>query len=57
MQEHSCDVYTYYLESHTVRYTTLRHEAFKFVDKGASSLETFDVAKGALQEAAKKLHR
>ncbi|KAI5403160.1 hypothetical protein KIW84_050661 [Lathyrus oleraceus] len=39
-----------------IRYTTLRHEAFKFVDKGASFPETFDVAKDALQEAAKKLH-
>ncbi|KAI5403159.1 hypothetical protein KIW84_050660 [Lathyrus oleraceus] len=47
------------LPSHYIlklRYTTLRHEAFKFVDKGASFPETFDVAKDALQEAAKKLH-
>jgi hypothetical protein len=55
LEEHACDVYTYYLESHTVRYNTLRHEAFKFVDKGASSPETYDVAKDALQEASKRV--
>lgn len=43
---------TTYLESHTVRYYTLRQEAFKFVDEGASSSETYDVAMAALQEAA-----
>lgn len=46
---------TSYLESHTVRYNTLRHEAFKFVDEGASSSETYDVAMAALQEAAEKV--
>ncbi|KAE9606427.1 putative transcription factor FAR family [Lupinus albus] len=55
LQEHSCDVYTYYLESHTVRYNTLRREAFKFVDEGAKSPETYDVAMDALQEAAKRV--
>ncbi|CAJ2633481.1 protein FAR1-RELATED SEQUENCE 5-like [Trifolium pratense] len=55
LEEHASDVYTYYLESHTVRYNTLRHRAFKFVDKGASSPETYDVAKDALQEAAKRV--
>lgn len=44
-----------YLESHTVRYNTLRHEAFKFVDEGASSLETYDAAMAALQVATKKV--
>ncbi|CAO2814804.1 unnamed protein product [Amaranthus hypochondriacus] len=46
---------TRYLESHTVRYNTLRHEVFKFVDEGASSLETYDVAMAALQHAAEKV--
>jgi len=44
-----------YLESHTVRYNTLRHEAFKFVDEGASSADTYDAAMAALQEAMKKV--
>ncbi|KNA22824.1 hypothetical protein SOVF_030330 [Spinacia oleracea] len=46
---------TSYLESHTVRYNSLRHAAFKFVDEGASSSETYDVAMAALQEAAEKV--
>ncbi|XP_062020520.1 protein FAR1-RELATED SEQUENCE 5 [Rosa rugosa] len=54
LEERSSDVYTNYLESHTVRYNTLRHEAFKFVD-GAKSSETYDLALDALKEAAKKV--
>lgn len=54
LEERSSDVYTNYLESHTVRYNTLRHEAFKFVD-GAKSSETYDIALDALKEAAKKV--
>ncbi|XP_048429694.1 protein FAR1-RELATED SEQUENCE 5-like [Pyrus x bretschneideri] len=54
LEERSSDVYTNYLESHTVRYNTLRHEAFKFVD-GARSSETYDIAVEALKEAAKKV--
>ncbi|KAK9667087.1 hypothetical protein RND81_14G231900 [Saponaria officinalis] len=46
-----------FLESHTVRYCNLRHEAFKFVDNGASTLETYDVAMVALQEASEKVAR
>ena len=52
LEEHSRDVYTNYLESHTVRYNTLRHEAFKFVDEGAKSSETYEAAMDALEEAA-----
>ncbi|GLT29232.1 hypothetical protein SLA2020_041110 [Shorea laevis] len=55
LEEHVADVYTNYLESHTVRYNTLRHEAFKFVDEGAKSLDTYNVAVTALQEAAKRV--
>ncbi|KAL9231758.1 hypothetical protein vseg_006944 [Gypsophila vaccaria] len=44
-----------FLESHTVRYSNLRREAFKFVDKGASTSETYDVAMVALQEASEKV--
>ncbi|OMP05756.1 Zinc finger, PMZ-type [Corchorus olitorius] len=57
LEERASDVYTSYLESHTVRYNTLRHEAFKFVDEGSKSLETYDVAIGALKEAAKRVAR
>ncbi|KAB1209865.1 Protein FAR1-RELATED SEQUENCE 5 [Morella rubra] len=55
LEERATIVYTNYLESHTVRYNTLRHEAFKFVDEGVKSLETYDVARDALQVAAKKV--
>ncbi|GMH16313.1 hypothetical protein Nepgr_018154 [Nepenthes gracilis] len=43
------------LESHTVRYNILRHEAFKFVDEGAKTVETYEFAMRALQEAATKV--
>ncbi|KAG6778246.1 hypothetical protein POTOM_018100 [Populus tomentosa] len=49
------DVYTGYLESHTVRYNTLRHEAFKFVEEGSKSLDTYNVAMGVLQEATTRV--
>ncbi|XP_028780991.1 protein FAR1-RELATED SEQUENCE 5 [Neltuma alba] len=55
LEDHSTDVYTYYLESHTVRYNTLRHEALKFVDEGAKTRENYDMAMVALQEAAKRV--
>ncbi|XP_021636089.2 protein FAR1-RELATED SEQUENCE 5 [Hevea brasiliensis] len=55
LEERSTDVYANYLESHTVRYNTLRHEAFKFVDEGSKSLDTYNVAVSALQEAAKRV--
>ncbi|KAG6712224.1 hypothetical protein I3842_05G093600 [Carya illinoinensis] len=55
LEERTSIVYTNYLESHTVRYNTLRHEAFKFVDDGVKSPETYDAAMDALQVAAKKV--
>uniref|UniRef100_A0A2P2IVI3 Protein FAR1-RELATED SEQUENCE n=1 Tax=Rhizophora mucronata TaxID=61149 RepID=A0A2P2IVI3_RHIMU len=55
LEEHSTNVYTNYLESHTVRYNTLRYEAFKFADEGSKSLDTYNVAISALQEAAKRV--
>lgn len=55
LEERSNDVYTNYLESHTVRFNTLRHETFKFVDEGAKSIEIYNVAIDALQEAAKRV--
>jgi hypothetical protein len=55
LEEHPSDVYNGYLESHTVRYNTLRHEAFKFVDEGSKSLDTYNVAMVALQEATTRV--
>ncbi|KAG6778249.1 hypothetical protein POTOM_018103 [Populus tomentosa] len=55
LEERPTDVYTGYLESHTVRYNTLRHEAFKFVEEGSKSLDTYNVAMGVLQEATTRV--
>ncbi|KAK9948205.1 hypothetical protein M0R45_003792 [Rubus argutus] len=42
-------------ESLTVRYNNLRHEALNYVDEGVKTVEIYDVAIGALQEAADKV--
>ncbi|KAI3992063.1 hypothetical protein MKX01_014954 [Papaver californicum] len=42
-------------ESLTVRFNNLRQEAIKFVEEGAKSLHTYNVAIEALREAAKKV--
>lgn len=42
-------------ESLTVRYNNLRNEALKFVDDGVKTAEIYNVAVGALQEAANKV--
>ncbi|KAL4572765.1 hypothetical protein LXL04_019548 [Taraxacum kok-saghyz] len=55
LEERDNDVVSGYLESHTVRYNTLRHEAFKFVEEGAESVDTYTVAMVALEEAARKV--
>ncbi|GFP95389.1 protein far1-related sequence 5 [Phtheirospermum japonicum] len=55
LEERVTDPFNGYLESHTVRYNTLRHEAFKFVDEGAETVESYDVAIYALGEATKKV--
>lgn len=55
LEEHSSNLYNNYLESHTVRYNTLRHKAFKHVDEGAKSQETYEAALCALQEAAERV--
>ncbi|XP_057972055.1 protein FAR1-RELATED SEQUENCE 5 [Malania oleifera] len=55
LEEPVGDVLNSYLESHTVRYNTLRHEAFKFVDEGAKSIDTCNMAMTALQEAANRV--
>ncbi|KAK4440656.1 protein FAR1-RELATED SEQUENCE 5 [Sesamum alatum] len=55
LEERVTDPFNSYLESHTVRYNTLRHEAFKFVDEGAESVESYTIAMSALTEASKKV--
>lgn len=55
LEERDSNLFSSYLESHTVRYNTLRHEAFKFVDTGAESVDSFNIAMEALQEAAEKV--
>ncbi|KAL3622860.1 Protein FAR1-RELATED SEQUENCE 5 [Castilleja foliolosa] len=55
LEERVTDPFNGYLESHTVRYNMLRHEAFKFVDEGAETVESYDVAIYALGEASKKV--
>lgn len=55
LDEHANNVYTNYLESHTVRYSSLRHEVFKIVDEGAKSVEIYEVAMTALEEASRKV--
>ncbi|XP_030552654.1 protein FAR1-RELATED SEQUENCE 9 [Rhodamnia argentea] len=42
-------------ESLTVRYNNLRQEAIKYVEEGAKSIYIYNVALGALQDAAKKV--
>ncbi|XP_042495370.1 protein FAR1-RELATED SEQUENCE 5-like [Macadamia integrifolia] len=42
-------------ESLTVRYNNLRQEAIKYVEEGAKSVQIYNVAMDALQEAAKKV--
>ncbi|GMY11043.1 protein FAR1-RELATED SEQUENCE 5-like [Fagus crenata] len=42
-------------ESLTVRYNNLRSEALKYVDEGVKTAEIYNVAAGALQEAANKV--
>ncbi|XP_018477030.2 protein FAR1-RELATED SEQUENCE 5 [Raphanus sativus] len=51
--DYGLHAYDNYLESHTVRYNTLRHKAFNFVQEAGKSIYTCDVALVALQEAAK----
>ncbi|XP_047973774.1 protein FAR1-RELATED SEQUENCE 5 [Salvia hispanica] len=55
LEERVSDPYQSYLESHTVRYNTLRHEAFKFVEEGAESVDSYNVAMAALVEASNKV--
>ncbi|XP_047319810.1 protein FAR1-RELATED SEQUENCE 5 [Impatiens glandulifera] len=55
LDERASDVFNNYLESQTFRYNNLRHQAFKFVDEGAQSIESYNVALLALEEAARRV--
>ncbi|XP_060168758.1 protein FAR1-RELATED SEQUENCE 5 isoform X1 [Lycium barbarum] len=55
LEDRVAEAVNYYLESHTVRYNMLRHEAFKFVEEGAETVDSYTVAMAALEEASKKV--
>lgn len=55
LEERITNPFNGYLESHTVRQITLRHVALKFVDDGAESSDSYNVAIAALAEASKKV--
>lgn len=55
LKEHDCDLFNSSQQSLTVRYNNLRNEAFKYVDEGVKSIENYNVAKSALQDASKKV--
>ncbi|KAL5713706.1 Protein FAR1-RELATED SEQUENCE 5 [Ranunculus cassubicifolius] len=42
-------------DSQNVRYNTLRHEALKFVDEGAKTIDVYNVAMESLQEAQRRV--
>ncbi|KAJ0096937.1 hypothetical protein Patl1_29335 [Pistacia atlantica] len=55
LEDRTSDLLNSSKESLTVRYDNLRHEAFKLVDDGLKSLDIYNVAMGALQEASSKV--
>lgn len=55
LEERLNNAFSSYLESHAVRYNTLRHEAFKLVEQGAESVDTYNVAMIALEEASRRI--
>lgn len=55
LEEHSSSLSNATQESFTVRYNNLRHAALKFVDEGVETVEIYNVAVDALQEAANKV--
>lgn len=55
LQEQVSEPLSSYLESHTVRYNILRHEAFKLVDAGSESVVSYNLAMAALEEASRKV--
>ncbi|KAG9144558.1 hypothetical protein Leryth_010774 [Lithospermum erythrorhizon] len=55
LELHGTDEFSSYLESHTVRYNKLRHEALKLVDEGAKSQDSYNAAMAALEGATEKV--
>ncbi|OVA01030.1 zinc finger protein [Macleaya cordata] len=53
LEERASDLLISCRESATVRYNNLRHEALKYVDEGAKTMDIYTVAMECLQEAAK----
>ncbi|KAH7519792.1 hypothetical protein FEM48_Zijuj08G0074700 [Ziziphus jujuba var. spinosa] len=55
LEERASDLLNSSRESLTVRYNNLRQEALKYVDEGVKTVEIYNVAVRALQEAANKV--
>lgn len=55
LEERANDLLNSSRESLTVRYNNLRHEALKYVDEGVKTIDIYNVAAAALQEAADKV--
>ncbi|KAF8377964.1 hypothetical protein HHK36_031353 [Tetracentron sinense] len=53
LEERASDLLNSCRESLTVRYNNLRHEALKYVDEGVNTIDIYNVAMGAIQQAAK----
>ncbi|KAL6220846.1 hypothetical protein ACLB2K_008599 [Fragaria x ananassa] len=54
LEEHVSNLLNRSQESLTVRYNNLHHEALKYVDEGVQTVEIYNVAIAALQDAANK---
>lgn len=55
VEEHPLELPSNYQESLTMRHNSLQQEAIKFVEEGAKSIHSYNVAMNALKEAAKKV--
>ena len=55
LEERANDLLNSSRESLTVRYNNLRHEALKYVDEGVKTIDIYNVAVAALQEAADRV--
>ncbi|KAK9285282.1 hypothetical protein L1049_024472 [Liquidambar formosana] len=55
LEERATDLLNSSRDSLTVRYNNLRHEALKYVDEGVKTIDIYNVAMGALREAANKV--
>ncbi|KAJ7944011.1 Protein FAR1-RELATED SEQUENCE like [Quillaja saponaria] len=55
LEEHASELLNSARESLTIRYNNLRRDALKYVDEGVNSIEVYNMAMSALQEAANKV--